>query len=353
MPHPSDMPLPRHPRRRSIAVIAGLTLLILSALLAVACGGDDDTSGSDISPTPSSAAFPVTIKHKYGETTVPKQPARVVSVGYSEQDVLLALGVKPLGVRDWYGDYPGAIWPWAKDAAGADLPKIIGAAELDFEAIAGLAPDLIVGITSGMTKEEYDKLSKIAPTLPQPGEFPDYGVPWREEVRIIGKALGLDAKAEKSIADIEARFAQVKKDHPEFAGKTATVGFYFQEMPGAYSSADARSRIMTDMGFVIPKKFDELAGAAFYFNVSNEQITTLDTDVIVWLSSTDEGLESIRKMPLRPQLKAVSEGREVFVGKLLGGAFSFGSPLSINYLLDNLVPKLEAAVDGNPSTAVP
>ena len=173
------------------------------------------------------------------------------------------------------------------------------------------------------------------------------------EYLFVKRPIKLDAQAEKSIADIEARFAQIKKDHPDFAGKTAAVGFYFQEKPGAYSSTDARSRIMTDMGFVIPKKFDELAGSAFYFYVSNEQITMLDTDVIVWLSSTDEGLESIRKMPLRPQLKAVSQGREVFVGKLLGGAFSFGSPLSINYLLDNLVPKLEAAVDGNPSTAVP
>ena len=141
MLHPSAVSLSRYHRRRAIALVAGLTLLVLSALLAVACGGDDTSPGTDTSPTPSSAAFPVTLKHKYGETTIPRRPVRVVSVGYSEQDVLLALGVKPLGVRDWYGDYPGAIWPWAKEAAGTDLPRIIGAAtELDFEAIAGLAP---------------------------------------------------------------------------------------------------------------------------------------------------------------------------------------------------------------------
>jgi iron complex transport system substrate-binding protein len=340
-------------RRRAGLVARALFVAVLLAAVAVfaACGDDDDDPGDTTGSA--GAGFPVTVTHKYGESKIEKQPARVVSVGYSEQDILLSLGIHPVGVRDWYGDYPGAIWPWAQAAAGKELPKIIGLAELDFEAIAALKPDVIIGITSGMTKEEYDKLSRIAPTVPQPGEFVDYGVPWRDEVRIIGKALGKDEAANKLISDIDARFAQIRKDHPEFQGKTAAVAFQFQDMPGAYSSQDVRSQMMKDLGFVIPPAFDQLAGKAFYFSVSAEQISTLDTDVIVWLASDDAGLDVVRKMPLRPQLKAVGQGREVFVGKLLGGAFSFASPLSINYLLDNLVPKLTAAVDGNPSTAVP
>lgn len=49
----------------------------------------------------------------------------------------------------------------------------------------------------------------------------------------------------------------------------------------------------------------------------------------------------------------MAEGREVFVDQLLGGAFSFASPLSLDYLLDELVPELTAAADGDPSTVVP
>ena len=37
----------------------------------------------------------------------------------------------------------------------------------------------------------------------------------------------------------------------------------------------------------------------------------------------------------------------------LAGAFSFGSPLSIEYVLEALVPELALAVDGDPATVVP
>ena len=85
----------------------------------------------------------------------------------------------------------------------------------------------------------------------------------------------------------------------------------------------------------------------------DDVLELLELDTIVWLSGTDAGLNDIRNMPMRQKLKATAQGREVFVGALLGGAFSFGSPLSIDYLLDKFVPLLVAAVDGDPKTAVP
>jgi iron complex transport system substrate-binding protein len=48
-----------------------------------------------------------------------------------------------------------------------------------------------------------------------------------------------------------------------------------------------------------------------------------------------------------------AEAREVYLlseGEL-GGATTFVSVLSVPYLVDNLVPRLAAAVDGNPATA--
>ena len=55
---------------------------------------------------------------------------------------------------------------------------------------------------------------------------------------------------------------------------------------------------------------------------------------------------------MRERLKAHQEGRELFADYLLSGAFSFGTPLSLNYLLDRMVPLIEAAVDGDPATIV-
>ena len=54
-------------------------------------------------------------------------------------------------------------------------------------------------------------------------------------------------------------------------------------------------------------------------------------------------------------LDVVREDRTVLLGSYSGGvsaALGFGSPLSLPYLLDQLVPALAAAADGDPGTAV-
>jgi iron complex transport system substrate-binding protein len=362
--------------RRAIPIALAL------ALTAAACGGDDDTpddtpddtadtveatpTGDTVSATESSGAssgsasgdvpasgFPVTIDTKYGEITINEQPERVISIGFTDQDYLLALGVEPVAVREWYGEHPYATWPWATDELGDLQPEVLASSDLNFEQIAALGPDLIVGVSSGITQEQFETLSQIAPTLAQPGDYIDYGVPWDVTTELIGAATGRAAEAADVIARVEGRFADVRAEHPEFEGKTAAVSYYFDGSPGAYASQDSRARLMGDLGFVTPPEFDELAGDAFFFSVSAEEIGTLDSDVVIWLVGDDLELPTIAGIPTRPSLTAYSEGREVVTDALLGGAFSFGSPLSIEYLLENLVPELALAVDGDPATVVP
>jgi iron complex transport system substrate-binding protein len=378
-------------RPRSSRSTRAAAVLVGASLLVAACGGDDDessepaatadassagstttdpdesgpttpttaaTTGPDatdttVAATESADQFPVTIEHKYGEITIDADPQRVVSVGFAEHDGLLALGVMPVGVRDWYGDQPFGTWPWAQDELGDHEPELLAPTELNFEQIAALEPDLIVGISSGMTEEDYATLSAIAPTLAQPGEYVDYGTPWQEAFQITARAVGRTAEADALLADLDEKFATAREDHPEFEGSTAAVAFTFEALPGAYSSQDNRSQILIDLGFVVPPEFDELAGDAFYFSVSQEELATLDQDVIVWVVSNEAGYEAVRAEPLRPTMRAYTEGREVVADPLLSGAFSHASVLSLDFVLDELVPELALAVDGDPSTVVP
>ena len=317
-----------------------------------------ESAGSDTIDAGSTAAagaeaFPVTIEHKYGSITVESEPDRVVSVGFSDQDTLLALGVKPIAIREWYGDQPYATWPWAQDELGDAEPTVLGSAELNFEEIAALQPDLIVGVSSGMTDSDYAKLSQIAPTLAQPDDYIDYGTPWDVATELIGESVGKPAEATALVEHVRDLYAAARAAHPEFAGATAAVSFFYNDSPGAYASQDPRSRIISDLGFTIPAEFDELAGDAFYFSVSNEDISTLDTDVVIWIVASDAEIDKVRDIPLRSSLRAFGEGREVLTDELLSGAFSFGSPLSIEYVLDQLIPELALAVDGDPTTVVP
>src|SRR5687768_7678808 len=132
-----------------------LPLLLGAALTAVLAGcGSEDSQPSDAAPdssgSPEAGAFPVTVEHINGETTIPKQPTRVVSVGLTEQDTLLQLGVTPVGVTEWYGEQPSATWPWARDLLGDAEPEVLTTSNgFEFEKIAALEPDLIVGTNAG------------------------------------------------------------------------------------------------------------------------------------------------------------------------------------------------------------
>lgn len=284
-------------------------------------------------------AFPVTIEHKYGETKLEKQPLRIISVGFSDQDDILSFGVKPLAIRDWYGDQPYAVWPWAQDELADAKPLVLKGRSLDYEAIAALKPDLIIGISSGMDQKEFQKLNAIAPTLAQPSEYADWAVPWDTRHLMIGKALGFSKKAEKNIQLLKEKLIAAKKTHPEFNQKTAAVAFYYNKQPGAYASKDLRSQFLIDLGFVIPEEIDQLSGEAFYATFSEERLDILNNDVVVWLASEDQ-INSASTAAFRTRMPFHKQQKEYFTGDVVGGAFSFFSPLSIEYLLDEMVPEL-------------
>lgn len=345
--------------KRTIHRTALLSVILMICVAACGGGSDQSARAGDGNRTSTSTdgpaeAFPVNIEHKFGTTTIEAEPERVVSVGYIDQDFLLSLGVVPVGIRDWYGDQPFATWPWAQDALGDVEPAVLGSAELNFEAIAALQPDLIVGISSGMTEGDYATLSQIAPTLAQSGDYVEYGTPWRDAFQTVGQAVGQGEAAAGQIEEIDTRLTSVRADHPEFEGKEVALGFALSESEiGAYASQDLRARLMSDLGFITPPEFDELAGDRFYASFSLEQMKRLDRDLLVWIADSDETYERIEASPLRGQLDVVTEGREVFLDPVAAAAGSFSSPLSLPYFLDEVVPQLAEAIGGEPATPTP
>jgi iron complex transport system substrate-binding protein len=316
----------------------------------------DDAAPTDAPATEEAeTAFPVTIEHKYGSTAIEAYPEHIVTVGLLEQDTLLALGIVPVGTTEWFGEYPGSIWPWAQDELGdAAPPESLGtSAEVDYEKIAALNPDLILALYSGLTQDQYDLLTEIAPTVAQPAEYVDYGIPWQELTRKVGLAVGKGAEADALVTDVEAEFEQVRADHPEFEGASAVVATPYEGV-WVYGPEDVRGRLLTAMGFTLPENLAEITGAEFGGNLSLERLDLLDVDAIIWLDATDD--EGILGEALYSGLAVNTEAREIFVDSFndpLGGATSFVTVLSLPYLLEGLVPKLSAAVDGDPGTVVP
>ena len=207
-PRSAGRPAGRRLRRTAGRAAA---LLAAAALTLTACStGPVSSTATDAPSQPVSIAFPVTIKHLFGETTIKEQPKRVVTVSWVNDDVAIALGVVPVGVpkNEWGGNDKGST-PW-KDAALEKLGAGFGSAKapvqfseadgINFTEIAKLNPDVILGAYSGLTSEDYKKLSEIAPVVAQPEIA--YGTSWQDSTTIIGKALGKEAEAAKLVSDL-------------------------------------------------------------------------------------------------------------------------------------------------------
>ena len=304
---------------------------------------------------PVNAAYPVTIEHKFGSTTITEFPERIVLVGLTEQDALLALGVVPVATREWYGERPGAIFEWAQDKLGdAEVPTVLPSVELNFEQIAGLNPDLIVGLYAGITPDEYEILSKIAPVVAQPAEYVDYGIPWQELTRTIGLIVGQGERAEELIAEVDAKFTAAREAHPEFENASGVVAstWGFPNDYYAYHSQDPRNRLLTSLGFVIPAEVDGMAQDTYGATISRERLDIVDVDALIWISFSDDEAVTSREDPLYSKLNVVAENRDIFLGETnpIYDAMNFNTVLSIPFVLDGLVPQLAAAVDGDPNT---
>lgn len=329
--------------RRRFLIGTG-SLLVLGA---AGCGGGGETSGEQ----GSSGARAV--EHKYGSTEVLENPRRVVTVGLTDQDYVLALGVTPVAVTEWYGEYDYAAWPWAREALGDARPEVMprNDDQLDFERLAALEPDLVIGQYSGMTRNEYETAAQIAPAVAQSGDYPDFGTPWQETARIIGHALGRREQAEEMISGVDARFAKVGEEYPQFEGKTAVVGEFFDTF-FVRSESDPRTRFLTSLGFVLPDEIARLAGDRDGANISEEQLRLLDRDLLLWnIGFFPQLEEDLRDNEIYQQLDVAREGRDIFLSdEVLSGALTWSSILSLPYALDRIAPQLAAAVDGDLET---
>lgn len=319
-----------------------LTRRTLLAALAAALGG--------AAMPHAGAAEEIRFEHAFGEAVLPGPATRVVSLGFTTHDTLLALGIQPVAVRYWFGDQPFGVWPWAREKLGAAEPVVISG-EVAIETVASLQPDLIVGIGSGVSQDEYAILSSIAPTIMHPPGATTYSMPWDELTRILGRAVGREALAEELIADTRGRFGAARERHPDWAGRTALAAYHYAGETGAFSSADTRGTFLRELGFATVPEIERLAGDNFYTALSPEDLSPLDVDLLVWISSFDD-VPDLVALPMRRLLNAHREGREVFAGSLPAAALSFGSVLSLPYALAELEDDIAAAIDGDPATPV-
>lgn len=328
-----------HSRLGRRGFLAGATG-VLAAGLAACAGGQ--RPGSDAPPSP---GFPVEIPNKYGVARIPTAAQRIATLGITDHDAVLALGVIPVGITRW-GPWPSGVGPWAEPMLRGQRPKIFSS-DVDPESVVSVEPDVISAVQSALTSNQYSKLSSINPVVAQPPNSIDYGVSWRRQAEILGQALGKSDEAAQVIAGTQARIDQARAEHPEFQGKThvtvqaTTTGTY-----AAYTKDDPRTKVLEQLGLRLSPTVEALGGEGkFNATVSKEQVSLLDADVVIVTPTNSSDIGAVRQDKLLNNLPAAKRGSLVLLDDYdLTMALGSATVSSIPYTLDKLVPKLAEAL---------
>jgi iron complex transport system substrate-binding protein len=356
-----------------------LTMLIACAVLAGCSSGPTPAPGVKAGPVvsdQSSAGFPLTLETEFGEVRIPEQPQRVVALGDGDADAAFALGVDPIAVVDWdqLGD-PG-VGPWVTKEHPADPELVLDRQPFEerdripFDRIADLEPDLILWTPPPLSEfpepqRLYDRMATIAPTITRlTGKDKATGSFLDRQTRQVAKVLGKVEQGEQLLTDLDAKFADIKAEHPEFKDATLTmarVDVLTLEVPLEGTGDFA---VFEQLGFDTPaglQKMDEndmvpdndYADVGLPYvdagGIPDFDFRVLAADLVLIDAYQQSGYTDwIEKSPDLKKLRATKDGRTLM---LPGNAYppvslalTTPSVISTSWALDILVPRLAEAL---------
>ncbi len=339
----------------------GAAIMLAGSLLAGCQSPTAGPSGAESSDKESTSEnktqdqYPIKIKHALGETVIEEKPERVAAISWGNQDVPLALGIVPVGVSEAnYGVTDGSgLLPWTADKfkeLGVDDPVLFHDTDgIDFEGISDADPDVILAGYSGITQEEYDTLSEIAPVVAYPNAA--WQTSWREQILIDSRGLGMEQEGKDLVTDLEQMIQDKVAGYPQL--KDNTAGF-LNITPSdlgkvyVYLKDDPRGGFLTDLGMNLSKDIESLDTSedGFSMTVSAENVDALNSLDIIVAYGDDTLLKTLQADPLFGTIPAIKRGSVAFIENDTPLAAS-GTPsaLSIPATIDEYLSLLGEAAD--------
>jgi ferric hydroxamate transport system substrate-binding protein len=313
---------------------------VLTALALAACG---TTEAPASSTEPGATAESVTVTDARGEAVeIPAGVEDVVALEWVAVEHLQTVGIAPVGVADLagYSDWAGTGAP----IEGA--PVDVGTrTEPSIDAIAGLAPDLIVAV-AGRDAGAYADLEAIAPVLVLQGADASAPLETMEaDLRLVGEAVGHEDAAEAAIGDFQAHVEELSAT-VEAAGLAGTP---VAHLDGYENGGQVEIRPYAD-GALLPAAFEAIGfvngwpgegDAQYGLGITDvEGLTALaDGTEIVYMTVGDRDVftQDLADNAIWNSLPSVQEGK---VHRLPDGIWLFGGVHSVAAYLDALVAAL-------------
>ncbi|MCM3785343.1 iron-siderophore ABC transporter substrate-binding protein [Neobacillus mesonae] len=347
-----------------------ITLVIMLALVGCSTQQSDSSSTETEAPSTSTSTetsqtetpaaeeeaseYPITIEHAFGETVIESKPERVATIQWANHDVVLALGVEPVGfsAANYGVQDDSGLLPWTAeklDELGVTEPNIYQDTDgLDFEAISDSDPDVILAAYSGITQEDYDILSEIAPVVAYPTA--PWLTTWREQVLYNAKGMGMEAEGEQLIKDTESLVKEKASEHPDLQGKKVVwVNFSADDMSKLhlYTPTDPRGEFLIELGMEYPEsvtsQIEDKTNYSLTLSAENADVLN-DADIIVGYGGEDL-YEAVKADPLLGKIPAIERGSVVFIGNGTPlAAAGNPNPLSIAYTIDEYLDLISEAI---------
>lgn len=293
------------------------------------------------------ASFPVTVKHALGTTTVSSPPKRIVTLGWSVQDAVFALGFAPVAMPKHEMTQDG-ILPWDAPFLTDRNITFLEPGLIDFEEIAALRPDLILAVRSGVDEVSFQRLSRIASTVVY--QSGPWLAGWQEQTLVAGAALGVPDVAKALVEKTGEFLRDLGGQHPVLKDRTFVFGTYFKGASGivVYLPDDPRVAALNALGMKNPSFIEELGAAnpgQFSTSLSFEQSNRIDADLLVmWYGEGTR--QAAEAQPLFRTIAPVRQGGYVALDDPASvWSTSALSVLSIPYGFPRFVPRLAEAAE--------
>ena len=270
--------------------------------------------------------------HQAGEDCIPESPQRIVAVRHdSLATPLIELGAPLVGVGVEIDASTGeAFIRGATDILGVNvgeasrLASVGDANEPDLEAIAALAPDLI--LITDWQAELKGRLDLIAPTVVVPR-----WLPYLDHLAFVADAAGVSGTYDARLAAYEARIAAIRATLGDPSAITVSYLDLAQDGVWHHVNWGARDQVTADLGFSRPAVVRDQA-ADDPTDYSFERLPEFDGDLVL-SSAADRFGQTVEALsaewdgyaPFWRDLPAVRDGRHHWYPRDLWVGYSFAS----------------------------
>ncbi|GIJ27338.1 ABC transporter substrate-binding protein [Micromonospora qiuiae] len=320
-------------RSRFTALLAAVTALTLAA-----CGTTENTT--EPSTAAPAASGPVTVADSRGKQVKLDNPAtKVVALEWGEAEMLVSLGVMPVGVAD-----PKGYATWVTAAKlDADVKDVGTRGEPSVDSIVALQPDLVV-MEDGRGANLVTQLEKYVPVIVTRGsDASDNLGRMRSDFNMIATAVGRTAEAERLLADFDTAIADGKKKIADAgaAGRPFAIADGWKEGSTVSIRMFGQGALVSQIGIQLgltnawTGKTDEVWGLG---QTDIEGLTGLKSPDLHFFYNASDGADvfadGLADNAIWTSLPFVKQGN---LHRMPDGIWTFGGPLSGKQYIDQLV----------------